>query len=83
MNFKFVLFFSCDQETCVNRCLGRGAAGSGRSDDNLESLKKRFDTYLNATMPIVNHFRAKGMVKEIDAKQTPEQVFEEVKKLFQ
>lgn len=28
-------------KTCVQRCLGRGAAGSGRSDDNPDSLKKR------------------------------------------
>jgi adenylate kinase family enzyme len=28
----------------------------GRSDDNEESLKKRFDTYMNATMQIINIF---------------------------
>jgi UMP-CMP kinase len=37
--------------------LARGAAGSGRSDDNEESLKKRFDTYMNATMPIIAIFQ--------------------------
>ena len=35
------------------RCLGRGAAGSGRTDDNEESLRKRFVTYEQATMPII------------------------------
>ena len=25
----------------MNRCLARGQAGSGRSDDNVDSLKKR------------------------------------------
>ena len=35
------------------RCLGRGAAGSGRTDDNEESLRKRFVTYEEATMPII------------------------------
>ena len=36
-----------------HRCLGRGAAGSGRTDDNEESLRKRFVTYEEATMPII------------------------------
>lgn len=34
-------FFSFNLQACVERCLQRGAAGSGRSDDNIESLKKR------------------------------------------
>ncbi len=82
IHLKFVLFFVCDKATCVDRCLNRGAAGSGRSDDNLESLEKRFDTYVNATMPIIKHFEAKGQVMEIDAKKSPDEVFEDVKKHF-
>lgn len=69
-------------QTCMERCLKRGAAGSGRSDDNEESLKKRFVTYINGTMPIIEHYDALGLVKKIDATQTSDQVFEEVKKIF-
>lgn len=78
----FVLFFECSQSVCTERCLGRGAAGSGRSDDNLESLKKRFNTYLNDTMPIVNHYDAQGLVRKINAESNPENVFERVKEVF-
>merc|ERR1712059_55382 len=53
VNLQCVLFFHCTQEVCTARCLSRGAAGSGRSDDNEESLKKRFVTYEQATMPII------------------------------
>ena len=53
VNLKRVLFFHCPQEVCTSRCLARGAAGSGRTDDNEESLRKRFVTYENATMPII------------------------------
>ena len=80
---RFVLFFDCNQETCVRRCLSRGAAGSGRSDDNEESLKKRFDTYLNSTMPIIDHFRKLDLVRQIDATRTEDEVFSEVRKLFE
>lgn len=67
---------------CTQRCLDRGAAGSGRSDDNLESLKKRFDTYMNATMPIIEHYEEQDLVRKIDATRSPDEVFEDVEKLF-
>ncbi|XP_053628016.2 UMP-CMP kinase-like isoform X1 [Cherax quadricarinatus] len=82
VNLKFVLFFNCPLEVCTQRCLDRGAAGSGRSDDNMESLKKRFDTYMNATMPIIEHYEALNLVQTIDATRSPEEVFEDVKPLF-
>lgn len=78
----FVLFFECSRDLCTERCLGRGAAGSGRSDDNLESLQKRFNTYLNDTMPIIDHYEKLGLVKRINAEVVPEEVFQDVKKEF-
>lgn len=44
-NVKGVLFFECSEKICVERCLERGKS-SGRSDDNEESLTKRFFKYL-------------------------------------
>lgn len=79
----FVLFFECSRDACTERCLGRGAAGSGRSDDNLESLKKRFNTYLNDTMPIVQHYDQQGLVCKINAEVGPDEVFENVKTVFE
>lgn len=78
----FVLFFECSRDLCTQRCLNRGAAGSGRSDDNLESLKKRFNTYLNDTMPIIEHYDEKGLVRRVNAENGPNEVFTEVKKVF-
>ncbi|KAJ8718123.1 hypothetical protein PYW07_006053 [Mythimna separata] len=78
----FVLFFECSRDICTERCLGRGAAGSGRSDDNLESLQKRFNTYLNDTLPIINHYDEQNLVRRISAEVAPEKVFEDVKIAF-
>lgn len=78
VDFLFVLYFDCSEDKCVERCLKRGQAGSGRTDDNLESLKKRFNTMHNDTMPIVNHYRALGKVKEINANECPDTVFKAV-----
>lgn len=78
----FVLFFDCADEICIKRCLDRGKAGSGRSDDNLESLKKRIITYNECTRPIIDYYNKLGLVRRVDATGTPEQVFELVKKHF-
>lgn len=78
----FVLFFECSRDKCTERCLGRGAAGSGRTDDNLESLQKRFNTYLNDTMPIIDHYDQLSLVKRINAENSPHEVFESVQNAF-
>ncbi|XP_032519968.1 UMP-CMP kinase [Danaus plexippus] len=78
----FVLFFECSRDLCTERCLGRGAAGSGRSDDNLKSLEKRFSTYINDTLPIINHYDRQGLVQRINSEVGPQEVFQDVKKVF-
>lgn len=79
---KFTLFFDCSEDVCTERCLERGKAGSGRSDDNMESLKKRFNTYMNSTMPIVEHYEEKRLLKKVDASRSPNEVYQEVRDLF-
>jgi len=79
VNVKNVLFFSCTQDVCRDRCLARGAAGSGRSDDNEESLKKRFVTATNSTLPIVDHYRDLQLVSEINADREIDKVYDDVK----
>lgn len=81
-NLLFILFFECQRDLCTERCLGRGAAGSGRSDDNLESLKKRFNTYISDTVPIIDHYDKMGLVRRINAEAGPEDVYNLVKQVF-
>lgn len=82
VNVQFVLFLTCDEEICVQRCLKRGAAGSGRSDDNEESLRKRMNTYVKDTLPIIQYYEKQDLVRKVDAVKTPETVYENIKKLF-
>ncbi|KAK2159842.1 hypothetical protein LSH36_145g06024 [Paralvinella palmiformis] len=79
---QFVLFFDCANDICIKRCLDRGKAGSGRSDDNLDSLKKRIITYNGCTRPIIDYYNKLGLVRQVEASGMPEQVFELVKKHF-
>jgi UMP-CMP kinase len=62
-----------DPALCQARILERGKT-SGRTDDNSESLKKRYDTYQNETRPVLDYFaRTPGLVKQIDSsvRRTP------------
>ena len=57
------------------RILGR-AKYSGRSDDNLESIKLRFDTFKDETLPTVEIFKGKNKCFEVDASQGRQEVYQ-------
>ncbi|XP_006879711.1 PREDICTED: UMP-CMP kinase isoform X2 [Elephantulus edwardii] len=78
---SFVLFFDCNNEICIERCLERGKS-SGRTDDNRESLEKRIQTYLESTKPIIDLYQEMGKVRKIDASKSVDEVFDEVVKIF-
>jgi adenylate kinase family enzyme len=70
-----MLYFECPYPILEQRILGR-AKYSGRSDDNIESVKLRFDTFKVDTMPTVEHFRSLGKCVEIDASQDRKTVYD-------
>ena len=74
----FTLFFDCPEEVMLKRLLKRGET-SGRDDDNIESIKKRFRTFTETSYPVVEYFRSRGKVIDIDATDTPEGVYAHVK----
>ena len=63
------------------RLLERGKT-SGRADDNLESIRKRFVTFQQESMPVVEHFRLKGQVRRMNAEQPAEEVWSQVERTF-
>jgi UMP-CMP kinase len=73
----FTLFFDCPEDMMEKRLLNRGKT-SGRADDNEESIRKRFKTFVETSMPVVDHFESEGRVVKIDATPEPDQVYEEV-----
>jgi len=82
MDCDFVLFFDCDDEVLTARLLERGKT-SGRADDNLESIKKRFVTFREESYPVIELYEKKGKVKRVDSSVgTKEEVFAKVQALF-
>ena len=74
-----MLYFECPYEVLEQRILGR-AKYSGRNDDNVESMKLRFDTFKAETLPTVEMFRGKDKCIEIDTSQKRVAVYEDVVK---
>ena len=69
-----MLYFECPYDVLEKRILGR-AKYTGRSDDNVESLKQRFDTFKAETLPTVEHFKSKGKCVEVDTSQDRQSVY--------
>ncbi|EED21716.1 uridylate kinase Ura6 [Talaromyces stipitatus ATCC 10500] len=75
---KLVLFLSCPEEVMLSRLLKRGET-SGRDDDNIESIRKRFRTFEQTSMPVVREFEEKGKVISVEATGSKEEVYERIK----
>ena len=75
---KFILFFDCPEDVMTQRLLNRGKS-SGRADDNEESIKKRFKTFTETSMPVVDYFEQEHKVVNIKAVKQAEEIYEEVK----
>lgn len=70
---RAVLFYDCPEAEMERRLLDRGKT-SGRADDNADSIRKRFHTFIETSMPVVDAFEKQGKVIKIDATPTPEEV---------
>ncbi len=72
-----MLYLECPYAVLEQRILGR-ANFTGRSDDNVESIKLRFDTFKAETLPTVELFRSKNLCVEIDTSQDRQTVYDQV-----
>ncbi|WVW79455.1 hypothetical protein I302_101424 [Kwoniella bestiolae CBS 10118] len=75
---SFVLFFATTEAILLERLLERGKT-SGRDDDNKESIVKRFRTFVETSMPVVDYYRKLGKVVEIDSSPPIDEVYQKVK----
>ena len=78
---RLVLFYDCDEATMEHRLLERGKT-SGRADDNAESIRKRFRTFVETSMPVVDYFETQDKVVKVDATATPAEVFAKTKEVL-
>ncbi|KAK3906789.1 adenylate kinase-domain-containing protein [Staphylotrichum tortipilum] len=71
---RLVLFYDCPEAEMERRLLERGKT-SGRADDNADSIRKRFRTFVETSMPVVDHYAGGGRVVKVDATPSPDRVY--------
>jgi adenylate kinase family enzyme len=71
------LFFDVSEETLEARLLERGKT-SGRSDDNKESIIKRFRTFQLQSLPVVEYLGSITTVHKISGESPKDEVFAKV-----
>ncbi len=63
-----------DEDELINRLLERGKK-SGRSDDNLETIKSRLDVYHSQTAPLAEYYIKEGKHHAVKGVGTIEEIF--------
>jgi len=81
VDLGFVLMMDCPEEVMQSRLLRRGET-SGRDDDNLASIKKRFATYQEQTLPVLEYYESRGKVRKIPSDRPENEVYADVAALF-
>ena len=67
---------NCSNSKCVSRELIK------RSDDNESTVTNRLKTYDDQTLPILDYYRKKGIVKDVDAMKAINEVTGEIKSII-
>ena len=63
----FVFFLNVDKDTIIKRIEKRKMIEK-RSDDDLNTILKRYDTYMETTKPVLNYYSNKSNFNEIDGR---------------
>lgn len=70
-----------EEDELVDRLVKRGET-SGRSDDNLETIKKRLDVYHEKTHPVNNYYKEQNKYTVIDGTGTVDEIFDRISKVL-
>eukprot|EP00747_Dinoflagellata_sp_TGD_P079355 gnl/TRDRNA2_/TRDRNA2_160474_c0_seq1.p1 gnl/TRDRNA2_/TRDRNA2_160474_c0~~gnl/TRDRNA2_/TRDRNA2_160474_c0_seq1.p1 ORF type:complete len:234 (-),score=43.05 gnl/TRDRNA2_/TRDRNA2_160474_c0_seq1:130-831(-) len=81
VNLKFTFLIECSEQVMEERLLNRGKT-SGRSDDNIETIKKRFITFKEETVPVLELLASKIATKKINSDPGIDSVWAEVEAIF-
>ena len=58
-----------------DKCDECGETLTTRKDDNIETVKKRYDEFITSTYPLVDYYKSKGKLISVDGNDLPENVF--------
>ena len=53
-----------------------------RDDDKEEAILNRLEVYEKSTAPLIDYYRAENLLVDLDASKSPEEIFEDLKKII-
>ena len=74
----FIFFLNVNKETIIRR-IEKRKAEEKRSDDDLDTILKRYDTYLKTTSPVLDYYSSKQNFYELDGNQEIGQINEQIR----
>jgi adenylate kinase len=72
-----VLHLDADREELMRRILAR-AVEQGRSDDNEDTIRNRFDVYDHETRPLLDFYERQGLLRRINGMQSIDDVSRDI-----
>ncbi len=73
-----IFFLNVNKETIVERIKKRKILEK-RSDDNIDTILKRYDTYVDTTKPVLDHYSKNSNFHEIDGSMEIDQITNKIK----
>lgn len=77
LNIDLIINLKLSAKESLERILLRSKS-SGRADDNLKTIKNRLLIYRQRTAPILNYYKDQGKLKNIDGKQSIEDIAKKI-----
>lgn len=74
---SIVVSLDVEEEELIARLIKRGQQ-SGRSDDNMETIKSRLEVYKNQTSPLKKEYETSGKLVNIKGIGTIEEIFSKI-----
>lgn len=69
-----LLDLTVNEDELIERLINRGKT-SGRSDDNLETIKKRLDVYHEKTQPVNDYYKKQNKYTVVDGSGNVDEIF--------
>ncbi|CAG8817643.1 30940_t:CDS:2 [Gigaspora margarita] len=77
-----ILFLDCDKEVMKQRLLKRGET-SGRIDDNIETIEKRFKVFKEESLPVVERYEKEEKVRKIPCNESVDEVYLKIRPIIE
>ena len=74
---SFIFFLNVDKDTIIKR-IEKRKLEENRSDDDLSTIIKRYDTYMETTSPVLDYYSKNPNFHEINGTQEIDQITKEI-----